>query len=80
MNCVTLVLGWFLEIRRRPLQADHGLLFSTLRASGFVGVFLSLLGLLFRDACCLVTVGGGLSSPVTAQTGIRQGCPLFWLF
>uniref|UniRef100_A0A674PB36 Reverse transcriptase domain-containing protein n=1 Tax=Takifugu rubripes TaxID=31033 RepID=A0A674PB36_TAKRU len=57
-------------------RVDHKFLFSTLRAFGFGDVFLSLLSLLYRDACCLVKVGGGLSCPVSVQRGIRQGCPI----
>lgn len=38
--------------------------------------FLSLLGLLNRDTCCLVKVGGGLSYVAEVQRGIRQGCPI----
>ena len=58
-------------------RVDHGFLFSTLRAFGFGGVFLSLLGLLYTDACCLVKVGGGVSCPVKVrQVRIRQGCPI----
>lgn len=41
----------------------------------FFFFFLSLLGLLYRDAC-LVKVAGGLSCPVEVQRGIRQGCPI----
>jgi len=57
-------------------RVDHGFLFSTLKAFGFGGGFLSLLGLLYTDACCLVKVGGGLSCPVKVRRGIRQGCPI----
>ena len=55
---------------------DHGFLFSTLRAFGFGEGFVSLLGLLYKEAFCLVKVGGGLSCPVQVQRGIRQGCPI----
>ena len=37
---------------------------------------MSLLGLLYKEAFCLVKVGGGLSCPVQVQRGIRQGCPI----
>ena len=37
---------------------------------------MSLLGLLYKDACCLVKMGGELSCPVQVQRGIRQGCPI----
>ena len=57
-------------------RVDHGFLFGTLRAFGFGGGFLSLLGLLYKDACCLVKVGGALSCPVRVGMGIRQGCPI----
>ena len=32
--------------------------------------------LLYRDAQCVVKVGGGLRCPVKIQRGIRQGCPI----
>ena len=57
-------------------RVDHGFLFGTLRAFGFGGGFLSLLSLLYTDACFLVKVGGGLSCPVRVGRGIRQGCPI----
>lgn len=53
----------------------RGFLFSTLRAFGFGDSFVSLLGLLCKEAFCLVKVGGGLSCPVQVQRGIRQDCP-----
>ena len=56
-------------------RVDHNC-FSTLRAFGFENVFFSTLGLLYRDAQCVVKVGGGLSCPVKVQRGIRQGCPI----
>ena len=34
------------------------------------------MGLLYSGAECLVKVGRGLSRPVPAQRGIRQGCPI----
>ena len=57
-------------------RVDHGFLFSTLRAFGFGEGFVALLGLLDKEAFCLVKVGGGLSCPVQVQRGIRQGCPI----
>ena len=35
---------------------------------------MSLLGLLYRDAHCVLKVGGGLRYPVKVQRGISQGC------
>jgi len=32
--------------------------------------------LLYKDAFCLLKVGGGLSCPVQFQRGIREGCPI----
>ena len=57
-------------------RVDHDFLFSTLRAFGFGEGFVSLLGLLYKEAFCLVKVCGGLSCPVQVQRGIRQGCPI----
>jgi hypothetical protein len=57
-------------------RVDHGFLFSTLRAFGFGEGFVALLCLLYKEAFCLVKVGGGLSCPVQVQRGIRQGCPI----
>ena len=57
-------------------RVGHSFLFSTLQAFGVGEHFLSLLKLLYSDACCVVKVGGGLSSPVSVKRGIRQGCPI----
>uniref|UniRef100_A0A3P9LKP2 Reverse transcriptase domain-containing protein n=1 Tax=Oryzias latipes TaxID=8090 RepID=A0A3P9LKP2_ORYLA len=57
-------------------RVDHSYLFSALRAFGFGEFFTSLLALLYKEAFCLVKIGGGLSRPVMVQRGIRQGCPL----
>ena len=57
-------------------RVDHGFLFSTLRAFGFGEGFVSLLGLMYKEASCLLKVGGALSCPVQVQRGIRQGCPI----
>ena len=57
-------------------RVDHGFLFSTLKAFGFGEGFVALLCLLYKEAFCLVKVGGGLRCPVQVQRGIRQGCPI----
>lgn len=57
-------------------RVDHVCFFSTLRAFGFGDGFISLVGLLYKEAVCLVKVGSGLSCPVQVQRGIRQGCPI----
>ena len=76
VNCTVLTRVFSLEQEKAFDRVDHGFLFGTLRAFGFGGGFLSLLGLLYTDACCLVKVGGGLSCPVRVGRGIRQGCPI----
>lgn len=57
-------------------RVDHDSLFSTLRAFGFGEGFMSLLGLMYKEATRLVKVGVTLSCPVQVQRGIRQGCPI----
>lgn len=54
-------------------RVDHSFLFSNLRVFEFGEVFLSLLRLLYRDACFLVKVGSGLSCLVEVQRGLWQG-------
>lgn len=57
-------------------RVDHVYLFKTLEAFGFGEKFISWIKLLYSRATVLLKVGGGLSRPVPAQRGIRQGCPL----
>lgn len=57
-------------------RVDHEFLFSTLQAFGVGEGFLSWAKLLYRDACCVVKVGGRLSVPVPVRRGIRQGCSI----
>lgn len=55
-------------------RVDHVYLFKTLKAFGVGDSFISWVKLLYYGAAVL-KVGGGLSRPVTALRGIRQGCP-----
>ena len=55
---------------------DHEYLFKTLEAFGIGKCFVSWVKLLYSGASVVLKVGGGLSSPVRAYRGIRQGCPL----
>jgi len=57
-------------------RVDHDYLFKTLKAFGCGDVFLSWIKILYKNASCLVKIGGDLSSPIRMQRGIRQGCPL----
>uniref|UniRef100_A0A3Q3ERM5 Reverse transcriptase domain-containing protein n=1 Tax=Labrus bergylta TaxID=56723 RepID=A0A3Q3ERM5_9LABR len=57
-------------------RVDHSYLFSALRSFGFGDGFVSLVGLLYQDAQCLVKMGAGLSRPIPVRRGIRQGCPI----
>ena len=56
------------------IQPDF--LFATLRAFGIGEVFRSYVGLLYKEASCMVRVGGELSCPIPMKRGIRQGCPI----
>ena len=57
-------------------KVDHNYLFKTLEAFGVGTGFVSWVKLLYSGASVVLKVGGGLSCPVRASRGIRQGCPL----
>ena len=58
-------------------RVDHQYLFKTMKAFGCGDVFfLSWMSLLYAGASCMVKVVGGLSCPIPAKRGIRQGCPI----
>uniref|UniRef100_A0A8D3BRM1 Reverse transcriptase domain-containing protein n=1 Tax=Scophthalmus maximus TaxID=52904 RepID=A0A8D3BRM1_SCOMX len=57
-------------------RVDHSYLFSALKTFGVGDGFLAWVGVLYRDAQCLVKMGAGLSRPIPVKRGIRQGCPL----
>lgn len=57
-------------------RVDHNYLFNILKAFGFGESFINWVKLLYKDAACIVKVGGGLSCPILVTRGIRQSCPL----
>ena len=57
-------------------RVDHNFLFAVLKAFGLGDIFSHWIEVLYKDAFCVVKVGGGLTRPVPVKRGIRQGCPI----
>jgi len=57
-------------------RVGHEYLLNVLKVFGFGENFISWIQLLYRGASVILKVGGGLSCPIPARRGIRQGCPI----
>jgi hypothetical protein len=55
---------------------SHTYLPSAFRSCGFVAGFIECIRIMYGNATSVIQVNGHLSTPISIQCGVRQGCPL----
>uniref|UniRef100_A0AAX7UBY7 Reverse transcriptase domain-containing protein n=1 Tax=Astatotilapia calliptera TaxID=8154 RepID=A0AAX7UBY7_ASTCA len=68
------ILG--LDQRRAFDSVSHSYLWKVMKAYNFPDQFISIIQLSYKKSLVQVKVNGKLSSPFSAEYGVKQGCPL----
>uniref|UniRef100_A0A3B4F097 Reverse transcriptase domain-containing protein n=1 Tax=Pundamilia nyererei TaxID=303518 RepID=A0A3B4F097_9CICH len=65
-----------LDQRRAFDSVSHSYLWKVMKAYNFPDQFISIIQLIYKKSLVQVKVNGKLSSPFSAECGVKQGCPL----